>query len=566
VKGSRPAKTLNSLKRLNKFMSEDPPNPLAARLAGTFPSPDQIPQEFRLNTGAYERLYLIDGQVREWTGPLAEVSSPLCLRQDGALHRPIIGRVPKMDEAIALTGLEAALRAWDNGRGRWPTLSVAARIAAVEEFVARMLQVRDEVVKLLMWEIGKSLEDSGKEFDRTVEYIRRTIEALKDVDRTNSRFSLDGGVIAQVRRAPLGVCLSMGPFNYPLNETYTTLIPALIMGNTVVVKPPKFGVLAHQPLLKAFAESFPPGVVNFIYGEGSKIITPILQSGRIDVLAFIGSSRVADLLKHQHPRPHRLRCILGLDAKNPALIMPDADLEVAVAECVTGALSFNGQRCTGLKILFAHASIVDPFLEKLSAAVSALPIGLPWDKAVKLTPLPEIGKADSMTTYVDDAVAKGARVVNNGGGTACATLFSPAVVYPVAPAAQLYSQEQFGPVVPVCAYRDEREFLDFVAGSNFGQQVSLFGRDHERMARLIDPLANQVCRINLNCQCQRGPDTLPFTGRKDSAEATLSISDALRCFSIRSLVAAQSTPESRQLIQQIVAGRHSSFLHTDYIL
>jgi glyceraldehyde-3-phosphate dehydrogenase (NADP+) len=108
--------------------------------------------------------------------------------------------------------------------------------------------------------------------------------------------------------------------------------------------------------------------------------------------------------------------------------------------------------------------------------------------------------------------------------------------------------------------------LDYVAASNFGQQVSLFGRDPERLARLIDPLANQVCRINLNCQCQRGPDTLPFTGRKDSAEATLSISDALKCFSIRSLVAAQATSESRELIREIVAGRHSSFLHTDYLL
>lgn len=537
-----------------------------ARLAAVFPDPDRVPTEFRVDPQSYERLYLLDGQLRIWEGPMAEVSSPICLRQDGVLRRPMIGRVPSMDEATALAALEAAARAWDNGRGRWPTSSVSERLEAVEGFVTRMLAVRDEVVKLLMWEIGKSLDDSRKEFDRTVEYIRHTIEALKDVDRTGSRFSLDGGVIAQVRRAPLGVCLSMGPFNYPLNEIYTTLIPALIMGNPVVVKPPKFGVLLHQPLLRAFAESFPPGVVNFIYGEGSKIIGPILQSGRIDVLAFIGSSRVADILKQQHPRPHRLRCILGLDAKNPALIMADADLDLAVKECVTGSLSFNGQRCTALKLLFVHASIVESFLAKFCAAVNALPIGLPWDQDVKLTSLPEFDKAGSMKTYVEDAVSKGAQVINPGGGAACETLYFPAVVYPVAPSADLYSREQFGPVVPVCAYRDEREFLNFVAQSNFGQQVSLFGRDHERLARLIDPLANQVCRINLNTQCQRGPDTLPFTGRKDSAEGTLSISDALRCFSIRSLVAAQANPESRQIIQQIVAGRHSSFLHTDFIL
>lgn len=539
---------------------------MAKRLDNAFPTAADVPQEFRVDASAYERLYLQDGKLRQWDGTVTEVSSPICLRDGANLSRAVIGHIPVMDEATVMAGLESAVRAWDNGRGKWPTMGVAERIDAMQCFVKRMGQVRDEVVKLLMWEVGKSLDDSRKEFDRTVEYIERTIEALKDSDRTNSRFSLDGGVIAQVRRAPLGVVLSMGPFNYPLNETYTTLIPAIIMGNTVVVKPPKFGGLCHQPLLSAFAECFPPGVVNYVYGKGSNIITPIMTSGKIDVLAFIGSSKVADGLKHQHPRPHRMRGILGLDAKNPALVMPDADLDVAVKECVTGALSFNGQRCTGLKLLFVHESIVDAFLAKFNAAIAAMPIGMPWEKGVKLTPLPEFDKAKSMQAFVDDAVAKGARVVNENGGTSCQTLYWPAVVYPVAPSADLYTKEQFGPVIPVCPYRDEREFLDFVASSNYGQQVSLFGRDPERMAKLIDPLSNQVCRININAQCQRGPDTLPFTGRKDSAEATLSISDALRCFSIRSLVAAQATPESRDMIQHIVAERLSSFLRTDFIL
>ncbi len=535
-------------------------------MASAFPSADQLPAEFRVAPRSYERLFLINGELSEWRGPVAEVSSPLCLRDGGVLRRPIIGHVPAMDEATAMSALDAAVRAWDEGRGPWPTQTVSERIDAVETFVTRMLTMRDEVVKLLMWEIGKSLDDSRKEFDRTVDYIRKTIEALKDVDRAGSRFSLDGGVIAQVRRAPLGVTLSMGPFNYPLNEIYTTLIPALIMGNTLVVKTPKFGRLLHQPLLRAFAESFPRGVVNFLSGAGSEIIGPIMKSGRINALAFIGSSRVADILKHQHPQPHRLRGILGLDAKNPALILPDADLDVAVKECVTGSLGFNGQRCTALKILFVHESIASVFLDKFSTAVNALPIGMPWDNGVKTTPLPEFDKAKTLAAFLANAAASGAKVINPGGGTHVETLYFPAVVYPVTPQSDLYHEEQFGPIVPICSYHDEREFLDYVVRSNFGQQVSVFGRDHERVARLIAPLANQVCRVNLNCQCQRGPDTLPFTGRKDSAEATLSISDALRCFSIRSLVAAQTTPANRQLIQDIVSGRHSSFLHTDYLL
>jgi glyceraldehyde-3-phosphate dehydrogenase (NADP+) len=536
------------------------------KLARCFPTPEEIPSAFRARTCREERFYLLDGQIRPWEGPLAEVSSPICLRRaDGGLQRSIIGQVPAMDQDAAMAGLNAAVRAWDDGRGLWPTMSVAARVAAVETFAGEMSKVREEVVNLLMWEIGKSFDDSRKEFDRTLQYIHKTVEAVKELDRTNSRFSLDGGVIAQVRRAPLGVCLSMGPFNYPLNEMYTTLIPALIMGNTAVVKPPKFGVLLHQPLLHAFAASFPAGVVNFIYGSGAKITPPLMKSGLVDVLALIGSSRAADSLKREHPRPHRLRSILGLDAKNPALVMADADLEIAVREVVTGALSFNGQRCTGLKLIFVHDSIVDTFLEKLCEAINHLPIGLPWKESVKLTPMPEFHKAEAMQAFVNDALNKGARVVNTGGGSACESLYFPAVVYPVRAGMELYTKEQFGPVVPVCPYRDEQEFLDYVTQSNYGQQVSLFGRDPDKFVKLIDPLANQVCRINLNAQCQRGPDTLPFTGRKDSAEATLSISDALRCFSIRSLVAAQSNPESRDIIQEIVTRRHSNFLRTDFI-
>ncbi len=187
-------------------MNASPSPNLAGRLTEAFPTAGQIPAECRLDTRSYERLFLINGEIREWTGPLAEISSPICLRDRGALRRPVIGSVPAMDEAAALAALEAAARAWDDGRGHWPTLTVSARIEAVEAFVVRMLAVRDEVVKLLMWEIGKSLDDSRKEFDRTVDYIRKTIEALKDIDRSGSRFSLDGGVIAQVRRAPLGVC------------------------------------------------------------------------------------------------------------------------------------------------------------------------------------------------------------------------------------------------------------------------------------------------------------------------------------------------------------------------
>ena len=108
--------------------------------------------------------------------------------------------------------------------------------------------------------------------------------------------------------------------------------------------------------------------------------------------------------------------------------------------------------------------------------------------------------------------------------------------------------------------------MNYVIQSDYGQQVSLFGSDAELIADLIDPLVNQVCRVNINSQCQRGPDTFPFTGRKDSAEGTLSVSDALRVFTIRTLVAAKETDENRRIIKSIVTERKSRFLSTDFIL
>ena len=165
-----------------------------------------------------------------------------------------------------------------------------------------------------------------------------------------------------------------------------------------------------------------------------------------------------------------------------------------------------------------------------------------------------------------DAVSQGAQVVNEDGGTVQGTYMTPAVVFPVKSGMRLYSAEKFGTIVPIAACSEIEEPMDYVTESDYGQQVSLSGSDQELIADLIDPLVNQVCRVNINSQCQRGPDTFPFTGRKDSAEGTLSVSDALKVFSIRTLVAAKETDENRRIIKSIVTKRSSQFLSTDFIL
>ncbi|MBK4997781.1 NADP-dependent glyceraldehyde-3-phosphate dehydrogenase [Pseudomonas sp. S31] len=534
-------------------------------LDSLFPNADAIPEPWRLDAPMEQRDYLVDGTLRRWDGPLATVRSPVWLKQADGERQVILGSAPLLDADTALTALDAAVQAYDKGRGAWPTLRVAERIQHVEAFLARMREQRQAVVKLLMWEIGKNLKDSEKEFDRTCDYIVDTINALKDLDRRSSRFELEQGTLGQIRRAPLGVALCMGPYNYPLNETFTTLIPALIMGNTVVFKPAKFGVLLIRPLLEAFRDSFPPGVINVIYGRGRETVSALMASGKVDVFAFIGTHKAASDLKKLHPRPHRLRAALGLDAKNPGIVLPQVDLDNAVEEAVTGALSFNGQRCTALKILFVHEQVVEAFLDKFQRKLAALKPGMPWEPGVALTPLPEAGKIDYLDGLVADATAKGARVLNPGGGQSRGSFFYPALLYPVTRDMRVYHEEQFGPVVPVVPYRDLETVVEYVLDSDYGQQLSLFGNDPATIGALVDTFANQVGRININAQCQRGPDTYPFNGRKNSAEGTLSVHDALRVFSIRTLVATRFQEANKTLISEIIRNRQSSFLTTDYI-
>ncbi|UQD56619.1 NADP-dependent glyceraldehyde-3-phosphate dehydrogenase [Flavobacterium sp. K5-23] len=523
-----------------------------------------IPEEFQIKELLNQNTYLVNGELKKWEGQTSPVFSTISSTEEYA--PTILGSIPFMGEKEALEAVDAAAAAYNNGQGLWPTMKVVDRIKCMQNFVTQMQATRNEVVKYLMWEIGKSLPDSQKEFDRTVEYIYDTIEDYKQLDRDGARFTKSQGVNAMVRRGPLGVVLCLGPYNYPLNETFSLLIPALIMGNTLVFKPAKHGVLLISPLLEAFRSSFPKGAINILYGRGREVASPIMASGKVDILALIGNSKSAIALQDLHPNKNRLRLILGLEAKNPAIILPDADLDLAIQECLAGSLSFNGQRCTALKILYVHETIAEEFNKRFAAKVDALPFGNPWDNGAMLTPLPEKEKPAYIQELIDDAVSKGAKVINEKGGEHSPNFIFPAVLYPINKEMRVYQEEQFGPVVPIITFKDIQEPLNDMAESNYGQQVSLFGKDIKTIAPLIDTLVNLVCRVNLNSSCQRGPDIYPFTGRKDSAVGTLSIHDALRSFSIRTFVASKDNDYNNEILQALLNSKESNFITTDYIL
>ncbi|MBA3539298.1 MAG: aldehyde dehydrogenase family protein, partial [Deltaproteobacteria bacterium] len=436
-------------------------------------------------------------------------------------------------------------RAFAGGNGAWPTASLEARCAAVDKFATMLGTQTETIARLLMWEIGKPLASARGEVSRSLEYIKDTIAEVRRIEETGAIYTGQSGKVTHHARdvlRPLGEVLCVAPFNYPINEFLTTIIPALLMGNVVIAKTPRFGVLANQLLMDAFADAFPPGVVALLPGDGRIVLPAVIghktndifgtAMGTIDVLAFIGSEQAANAILSHHPTPSFVHKILGLGAKNAAIVLPGADLEDAAARLVKGALGFNGQRCTAEKIIFVPAGAEgDALVERIGERVGKLPLGMPWDPAAAITPLPEANKLAAMWAYLTDAVERGARIVNPGGGRGYYSLMRPAVLDGVAAGMRIYDEEQFGPIVPIVRYSDIDETLAWQVRSPYGQQAGVFGPDTTTRRALVAALTNFVARVNINDICQRGPDTFGFTAADKSGFGTLSIRAALLAFS-----------------------------------
>ena len=197
-------------------------------------------------------------------------------------------------------------------------MSLAARVASMEAYLEALTEVRAEIVEILMWEIAKNAADAAKEFDRTVAFAREVIADVRASDATSQfgEWTSVAGSRGRSRRGPVGVALMLAPFNYPLNEMYAMLVPALLMGNTVVLKLPAIGALSHVLSAAALAKTLPKGVVNFVTGSGRATLPAIMKTGLVDALGYIGGSKGADAVISAHPQPHRLKVFSQLEGKN----------------------------------------------------------------------------------------------------------------------------------------------------------------------------------------------------------------------------------------------------------
>jgi glyceraldehyde-3-phosphate dehydrogenase (NADP+) len=516
-------------------------------LASLYPTATDVPESARVARGDHPACMLIDGRLRtvDSTDQMMPVYSRVALREGNELSPVLLGFEPKVGAIEVTEAVAAAERTLAGGNGAWPSAPASVRIAAVEKFAARVAADAEKIARLLMWEIGKPLASARAEVSRSLDYIKDTIA---EVQRFEGSVEIYTGVAGKTTHnakdlmRPLGTVLCVAPFNYPVNEFLTTIIPALLVGNVVIAKTPRFGMLANQIMMAAFAEAFPPGVVSLLPGDGRIVLPAVIghrandvfghAKGTIDVFAFIGSESAANAILSQHPTPSFVHKILGLGAKNAAIVLPDARVDDVAGKLVKGALGFNGQRCTAEKIIFVPAGGEgDAIVRAISDRVGKLPLGMPWDPAAAITPLPEPHKLGEMWTLLSDATERGATIVNDDGGAGHYSIMRPAVLDHVTLGMRIYDEEQFGPIVPIVRYNHIDDVIAWHVRSPFGQQAGVHGPDSDTRRGLVRALAAFVARINIDDVCQRGPDTFGFTAADKSGFGTLSIHNALLAFS-----------------------------------
>lgn len=443
-----------------------------------------------------------------------------------------VSSFPVSSKKVTLQKVLKGKSVFENNTDSWSLLSSSARVAKVLSFLKEAEDLKSKIVALISFETAKNLFEAEHEFNRAVDYVKKSCKAFLDMDKniTYDKY------YAYSKPSPLGVVFCSGPSNYPLFETWSVIFPALLCGNSVIVKLPGIGSLIHVPFLSLFDKCFPEGSIDFVAGDFKDTIVPALKSGDIDLFSYIGRGKNINQFLEKVKEKSSLRTVLGLEAKNPAVVFSDADLDKAAKNIVFGALNFNGQRCAAIKIVFAHKSIKERLVRKISDLVSELKIGLPWINNPDITPLLSLNSADYIESLLNDALNKNGSIVNEFGGLRNKNFVFPAVLDDVNEKMDIYKKEQFGPIIPVVSFSDFDKVLDYLNSSEYSQQISVFKKEYSPKDELFNILRKYSCRINVNSFCTRSPDVFPFAVKRHSGNFMFSVESAFKHFSVESIV------------------------------
>ena len=378
--------------------------------------------------------------------------------------------------------------------------------------VEKLKDNKEEFAELLSLEVGKPINESLVEVDRSVETLKLAAEEAKRVygESVPLDAGLNGkGFFAFTQRIPLGVVAAITPFNYPLNLTIHKIAPAIACKNTVIVKPPTEAPLTVMKFCELMNEEFPDGVVNTVTGYGSEVGDYLVTSTGVDKISFTGSVVTGMMISQ---KAGMKKVTLELGGNDPLIILKDADIDKAVTGVINGAFLNAGQVCMGVKRVIIENEIADEFCDRLVSETEKLVMGNPLDKSTTLGTLINEKAAIHVEETVNNAVSDGANILT--GGKRDGAFYQATVVDNVTPDMDLVVRETFGPVAPVIRVDDVESAIEVANSTEYGLQAGVFTNDYYNAMKCANEI--EAGTVFVNKQSTFRTDNMPFGGFKSS--------------------------------------------------
>jgi succinate-semialdehyde dehydrogenase / glutarate-semialdehyde dehydrogenase len=412
------------------------------------------------------------------------------------------------DDAIA--ALDAAAGAQQS----WAETAPRERGEILRGVFDLMNERADDLALLMTLEMGKPLAEAKGEVSYAAEFFRWFSEEAVRIDGRWSVNPAGSGRLLTMKH-PVGPCLLITPWNFPIAMGTRKIGPAIAAGCTMVVKPAQQTPLSMLLLASLLQEAgLPDGVLNVVTASSaSKVSAPLFDDARLRKVSFTGSTPVGKKLMEQASQ-HLLRMSMELGGNAPYLVFGDADLDHAVDQAVIAKMRNIGESCVAANRFHVHESVADEFASRLAERLGGMKVGRGTDDGVEVGPLIDDDQRSKVAELVDDAVGKGAKVLTGGEKVGDRGYFyAPTVLAGIPDDATLLREEIFGPVAPVKTFSTDREAIDAANDSEFGLVAYVFTRDLQRAIRVMEGL--EVGMVGLNRGLVSNP-AAPFGGVKES--------------------------------------------------
>ena len=428
---------------------------------------------------------------------------------DTPIDDTIIAQVPDSAPIDIEGAIEAALA----GHRAMAGIAGTDRVDLLEKARQILLQHKEDFVNTLTAEAGKPPKDAEGEVNATADRLRLAAMEAREImgEFIPGEWSRDAkGRAAIVARVPLGVVAAVCPFNYPLFIAAAKAIPALLAGNAVVLKPASDTPLSMLLFARVLQEAgIPAGAFNVVTGRGGTVGEALVSSPKVAMVSFTGSTEVGEAIVR---RAGIKKLHLELGGKGMAIVLDDADLDLAAEKCLDGALKNAGQRCDAISAILVFDSVADAFVDRLTEEMGAWKYGDPREAGVKVGPLINRWAAERVQGLIDDAVRSGAKLLRGGRSRGC--YVEPTLLDRVPLEARIAFEETFGPVATVIRIKDEEEALQVSGMSRYGLDSCIFTNDYRRVWRFARDL--RVGELTVNDHPRHGVGFFPFGGSKAS--------------------------------------------------